>query len=52
LLGVRLLQYGRVGERLVRFGSDRGSWFVTRLPCRCNRNPPQSAAAEGVSRNC
>jgi hypothetical protein len=25
LLGVRLLERGRLGERLVRFGSDRGS---------------------------
>lgn len=52
LLGVRSLQCGRIGEGLVRFGSGRGSWFVTRLHCRCNRNPPQSTAAEGVGRNC
>lgn len=51
VLRVRLLQCGRIGEGLVRFGSDGGSWFVTRLPCRCNRNP-QSTAAEGVGRNC
>ena len=52
VLGVKLLEYGRFGDRRVRFGLDRGSWFVTRLPCRCNRNPSQTAAAEGVSRNC
>ena len=52
VLWVRLLQFGRIGERLVRFGSDRGGWFVTLRPCRRNRNPSQSAAAEGAGRNC
>lgn len=52
LLGVRLLECGRIGERLVRFGSDRESWFVTWLPRRCNWKRAQSAAAEGVSCNC
>lgn len=51
LLGVRLLQCGGIGEGLVRFGSGRGSWLVTRLPCRYNRNP-QSTAAERMGRNC
>ena len=51
VLRVSLLQCGRIGERMVRFGSDGGNWFVTRLPCRCNWNP-QSTAAEEVCRNC
>jgi len=51
-LGVGSWTDCRIGERLVRFGADRGGWFVTRRPCRRNRNPSQSTAAEGAGRNC